>query len=472
MMKSARWIGAAALALLVTGTAAVPEALAQRRIVPGPGTAFGMPVNRNFLVGPGLTMRQWGWNTRQIGRALSSIPPYALGYNPYPQMINYGPVYNPYNPYINPYVGGGAPLLGGAALTAGGNPYAYLATAGAGGGYGLGGGYGGGNVLTSGGLPGTAGYGGGNPYGGGGYLGEEGGALQGTASVISAQGQLAVQLEQAKVTKEQAKSLELDNRRKLFDEIMYERANTPSFTDIQMKIQAERLKNAQNVAPVTEIWSAKALNVLLDDLKKLQGKQVYGPDIDIDPDVLARINVVGSGKTGNIGVLRNDGRLTWPLGLRDLQPAELAEEIRGVLEKKALEAVRQAVNGRVNASVIKDLREHVNRLHRLLAKNVTELGTNEYIEAKRYLNNFDDAIKVLVQPDVANYFNQTNVAKGKTVRELVDHMSRKGLSFAPATSGDEAAYQALYQALVAYDLGARAKEPARVAKGDEKEKDS
>jgi hypothetical protein len=72
------------------------------------------PINRNWLVAPGLTLRQWAYNTRVIGRAYSNVPPYLLGYNPYtPTMINYGyPGYYGYNPYsvysglYNPYLTG------------------------------------------------------------------------------------------------------------------------------------------------------------------------------------------------------------------------------------------------------------------------------------------------------------------------------------------------------------------------------
>ena len=49
-------------------------------------------------------------------------------------------------------------------------------------------------------------------------------------------------------------------------------------------------------------------------------------------------------------------------------------------------------------------------------------------------------------------FSKDFVGKGKTVQDLVDYMVQKGLRFAPAVSGDEAAYQALYSALQAYDL--------------------
>src|SRR5262245_18641887 len=62
------------------------------------------PVNPNWLVAPGLTLNQWYYNQAIAARALSNYPPWAFGYNPYPQIINYGPVYRPplYTPYYDP----------------------------------------------------------------------------------------------------------------------------------------------------------------------------------------------------------------------------------------------------------------------------------------------------------------------------------------------------------------------------------
>jgi hypothetical protein len=56
-------------------------------------------------------LKQWAYNTSVIGQAYANVPPYLLGYNPYPRVINYGP-YNGVNPYAvysglyNPYAYG------------------------------------------------------------------------------------------------------------------------------------------------------------------------------------------------------------------------------------------------------------------------------------------------------------------------------------------------------------------------------
>jgi hypothetical protein len=454
MMNLGKWTGIVALTALAgafLGDAAQAQSPTQRRsfgFTPVRNLGFtggtigypGPPINPNWLVSPGINIRQATYNTAMWGRAFSYIPPYLLGYNPYPSIANYGPLYNsgvsPYNsPYLNPYAG--------AALST--SPYG-------GAGYGA---YGGSALSSAGGLP--TGYdGSSNPYGSGYGYGESsiGGFMRGTADVINSQGKLLNQMETSKLLHEQVRQAKIDTRRKLFDEIMYERAHTPTATELREKAKAEELRHDLNVAPVTEMWSAKALNGILDDLKKLHGKNARGPRIEIDPDTLKQINVRGNGP-GNIGLLRNEGRLNWPLGLTELKPAEESKDLRSTLDAKAVEAVNQARTGKVNPGVIKDLQANVSSLHRLLAKNVNELPANQYIEAKRFLNQFDDAIKALQDPNVGNYFNKTYVAKGPTVQDLVDDMAKKGLTFAPATPGDEAAYQALHTALAAYDQAAR-----------------
>ena len=109
MISSARWFGAALGGLALLGLL-VPQAQAQPRpiFVPALGTP-GYGVNPNPWISPYMTLNQAAYNTAVMGRALSTIPPYWLGYNPYVRFLNYGPVYTPYTysytPYIyNPYI--------------------------------------------------------------------------------------------------------------------------------------------------------------------------------------------------------------------------------------------------------------------------------------------------------------------------------------------------------------------------------
>jgi hypothetical protein len=88
-----------------------------------------------------------------------------------------------------------------------------------------------------------------------------------------------------------------------------------------------------------------------------------------------------------------------------------------------------------------------------LLRNISEMSPSQYIEAKRYLNLLDDAIKALEDPKVSNYFTEKWALKSKNVAELVDFMSRSGLQFAPAVPGDVDSYRALYRAMQVFDAG-------------------
>ena len=112
-------------------------------------------------------------------------------------------------------------------------------------------------------------------------------------------------------------------------------------------------------------------------------------------------------------------------------------------------------NGQVDPGTITQLSNDVDALHKQLRKNGGDLPFAVYTEAKTFLNNMDDALNALRQRDVGSYFTGKLALKAKTVPELVEHMAKQGLQFAPAVPGDESAYVALHQALANYDVVAQ-----------------
>src|SRR6186997_3296198 len=115
MRTSVKWLSTAALGAVV---ALVGAPTAQAQVPIRSGVAYRQAPQ--FSVNPYLARD--AYNLAYLGRAVGSfyrsIPPYALGYNPYPSVLNYGPAYNP-GPYIppvaNPYLTGGYGLGGGTA---------------------------------------------------------------------------------------------------------------------------------------------------------------------------------------------------------------------------------------------------------------------------------------------------------------------------------------------------------------------
>jgi len=388
--------------------------------------------------------RQFAYNTAFLGRTYRNIPPWLLGYNPYPP-INLGPVYQPITPYgyggysptpyNNPYSSGGGYT----------NPYA---SGGAGGGY------------TSGGYPGTSSYG--SSYGGGGgytsgydpyssYSSDPyGGYLRGEASLANAFGQQAIQIQQANLLAEMVKQAKLDTKKKAFDTAAYFRDNTPTFSQEQAKIQRQTLQRIQTTANPIEIQSGKSLNILLDSLKKQVGKKAPVATPSLEEDVLKHLNVTSKGK--NLGLLRNNGQFTWPVALRNREIADPTQLTS--IEKEAHRLFRQAADARPDLEGLGNLEKALGQIRDTLTKKVNDVPTRQYLDAQRFLDDFEAAIAALSAGDAIPYFDfqQKFSGGGKTAQELVEYMHRNGLRFAPAVLGDEAAYQAAHTALVAYSV--------------------
>jgi hypothetical protein len=416
------------------------------------GTPLSVPsvaaqsINPIFRLPNGLTVPQAAYNTAAFGQAISQVPPYALGYNPYPQVVGGGG--------FGPFLGSG---LGGAALST--SPYGLGALSA--------GGYGGYGASLS-----TSPYGAGaldasanpySPYGGYGYGGyyedPYAGYLRGVADVTNAQGRFLSQVQQARLLQTQADQSKLDLKRRMYEEAAFERKNW-------LNPEAERVKDMQNAyvratheAPISEVLSGQALNDLYNHIYPLQEKGktqgVRGfPDVHLDEDMLKQINLTGSGSMGSVGLLKDRGKLTWPLVLQSPDYDAARKEL-SALAGDAVSQVR--LNNPVGAGTLRDMMNDVRRLNETLLKNVGEVSPSEYVEAKRYLNGLEGAIKGLQDPNVGNQLNQTWAARGNTVAELVDMMGKKGLKFAAATPGDEPSYRYLYQRMVAYDAALSSK---------------
>ena len=294
-----------------------------------------------------------------------------------------------------------------------------------------------------------------NPYYGTGFYGPYiedplSGFLSGTANVIGAQGQWMKDIQSADMTKEQVRQTKIDTRRKNFDEWQYERKNTPTFEDDREHFRMEDWRRSRNDPPLSEIWSGESLNFLLDQSQQMQARQGPGPTIELDPEVLSHINVNSGPTAGNAGLLKDGGRLRWPLTLR----ASPYQEDRQQLDTLLPKGVKQAASGnQVDADTLNDMLAAVSDLNAKIKQNIDSLTPNDYSSAKRYLRELESGIKMLENPNAPKYLSGQWSASGATVGQLVSDMTRKGLRFAPATQADQAAYVALQRALAAYATG-------------------
>jgi hypothetical protein len=277
-----------------------------------------------------------------------------------------------------------------------------------------------------------------------------GGYLKGAADVINANGKYLIQSQQAYQIKEQTRTAMIENKRRVFDEWLYERANTPTLEDDREKMQREALRRALNDPPITEIWSGQSLNDLLLNAQKLQVRSAQTAAIPVEPDILAHLNVT-SGR-GNGALLKNEGNLIWPTSIRDLVPAAEGDRLRQEAQtyfKKAYEETKGG--GNPGAGTMRELRGSIEQMRALLKKNSLDMTTSAYGDARRFLDGIDEAAKVLDSPDAGTVISNRLRPRGNNVGEVVQYMQQNGLRFAPAATGDEAAYNAMQRQLAAYN---------------------
>ena len=277
---------------------------------------------------------------------------------------------------------------------------------------------------------------------------------QGIADIINARGQVMMDSEWARILREQANQANLKTQKAKFDLKRYIEDNTPKWSDYQKKILRTRLARIREQATTTEIFNGSALNLLVDDLDNRQFQTISVQEIpDLEKGVLSHINVSAPGNSGNLGLLRNAGKFTWPVALHRM----LSDEERSRIEKVTGDLVANVSRtGEAFPVQHADVSESLDKIVEDMKKNklVLKTPTRQYLQAKRFLNEFNDAMRVLEKPTLVKKIAdfQLYAAEDRSIKELVGYMNKNGLRFAPATQGDEFAYQAVYSALASYDV--------------------
>jgi len=278
--------------------------------------------------------------------------------------------------------------------------------------------------------------------------------LSGASDVINSQGNFLVQKRQSQVIHEQAKQAQIDTQRKAFEQWQWEQSQMPKLQDVRQQQFEDALARARGFPPQADIWSGWALNTLLQAIQRNQANTgLRGPTVPIDPASLKLVNfTTGTTSTtaGSIGMIRN-GKLEWPDALLSNQAFAGNREKVDKLVGTAFQEL--SASGRVGADTIASLRKNATALRSDLRDQAAEMGSNDYVRGLRFVNQLNDAIDQMARPNAANYVDGTWQATGSTVGELVQQMTSKGLRFAPATTGNENVYSALYDSFIAYDSG-------------------
>jgi hypothetical protein len=269
-------------------------------------------------------------------------------------------------------------------------------------------------------------------------------------NLIRAQGQFMIDNQKAQLMQQEVRAKKMENRRAQLEQWMWERDNLPTANDERERAQRAALRRSRNDPPVTEIWSAKALNDLLADCKKSffisEGQAVI--NAPLPPELLAKINVSNGRGDGNLGLIKS-GKLAWPMLLR----RSIFNIERERMDQLIVVMVMRAGEGNLDPDLLDEAFQRAEELNNKLvrlSKSRNELGyfnPTQYLDARRFLEQLEHALKGLLEPNAGDYLTGKYAAKGPTVKDLVEHMKNNGLQFAAATPGGYEAYAALYQAL-------------------------
>jgi len=259
-----------------------------------------------------------------------------------------------------------------------------------------------------------------------------------------------VVMQQANLLREEVYRSQSATRQRIFDERMYIARNTPSYEQLRQQALQSRYSQALNGPPLSAVWSGATLNDLVSMIRDSEtASGGRGPTVELDPQVIERINWTANSDTTGLGMVRNGGKsLTWPA----LLMGDSHERDRQQLAALVDQAVRDVRLASPNAGrVITQASAMIGQLRDDLRAHVTDLDPQQYLDAQSLLRRLGDSLTALREP-TANRVLQTKV-QAATVADLVDQINAKGLRIAAAAPGDESSYSSLYNALSTYQRG-------------------
>jgi len=218
----------------------------------------------------------------------------------------------------------------------------------------------------------------------------------------------------------------------------------------QERLQDALLACATRTPKAADIRSGRALNDLLRELQALRSSRLRGPEEPLHPDLLGKIGLTdnpGAETLSALALFAREGRFNWP----PLLCQDLFAPARERFQAAAQMAVPQAARGRLSPEGLAGLHKALAELERTLyvASGLGEKPT-VLIQGSRYLRQLTEEVRSLPSPGAASRLAGRASPRGRTVAELLEDLSQRGLCFAPAEEGSALAYTTLYKQLAAY----------------------
>jgi hypothetical protein len=270
--------------------------------------------------------------------------------------------------------------------------------------------------------------------------------LTGAANAIAAQGHFLMDFQKARLLNQDVVQKKLETRRKILEHWAWEhRFISDTLEEERQRMREQEIRRFVNDASPAEIYSGAVLNQLRKELLGKFDALGQGQSLSVDPNWLMHVHVA-SPVGGNTGILKAD-KIPWPLLV--LGRDDLAAD-RTEIEQLLGKAKTTILQGKTPAAEIIQLRRKLEKLRKRLVTEQrngpddSEWSPGQYVAAMRSLKEIKDSLVILERPDAAFYLNPL---KGGSVVELMTNMKDQGLTFAPATIGDERYYSSLYYAM-------------------------
>ena len=272
------------------------------------------------------------------------------------------------------------------------------------------------------------------------------GGLTGAANAINAQGEFEKQFQEARLLNQDVERSKIDTRRKQLDQWMWERNNLPTPEQNRERDQYWQLRYILNDPPSAEIWNGSALNTIFAAVKQLQPPGALGPTVFLPPGAATQLSLTTGNTSTGVGLLKNGPKLQWPYALSD----DAFDAERTQVNQLMKAAYDGMVAGNADFKAIRQLKAVLDQMDQTLLDRIEVMTPTDNIQGKRYVRELRQTVQALQQPDASSYFAACRPSQASTVGQLVQEMTGKGQTFAPAVSGSEQAYNAVYSGMVAY----------------------
>ena len=202
---------------------------------------------------------------------------------------------------------------------------------------------------------------------------------------------MQVHPERTRIERQRAAQAKLETRKKALNEILYEKAMTPTYGEEKALDENKKVQRMMTTPLSTEIAEGKTLNQFLPFIQHLTSKGALGPPVPLDPYAISRIAITMAGNGPNVSLLRQ-GPISWPLPLR----GPIQQKLAAVLKVAVAQATKDDLQPAIYNEVVS--------LHKQLSEDFTrrfqadEASAGDFLLATPFLDTLEANILALDQP--------------------------------------------------------------------------